>query len=428
MVEAGEDWDAFVARAVAEEWIGVEALSGIPGTVGADADPERRRLRPGGRRDDRARCTSTTGSNGVRGPCANADCGFGYRTSVFKREPGRFVVGAVTFQFRLGQPRRRRCSTPSWPGRSASRSASGWRRRGCARRCSSCVAARAWCSIRADHDTWSAGSFFTNPFVEPADAARGRAGVPAAGRLGQDERGLADRAGRVRQGLRERPGQPLDQAHARADQPRLGHDGGPAGPGAPRSATASGRPSASTSTPNPPSSTATSNHGPSWCRVARFDALIACWSLSRQAVRCELRDHGCDKSTIGCRAILRLGARLGSRQVSQVSMSARTGPDVGGAQSRGPTSGPARPAPRRRSPGTSRAASYCAEQPGAEQQRVVGAERDPHAGVEQLRAAARPPGRGRRRARRSTVGHISQVTPSSARCATSCGSSIDRTP
>ena len=34
-VEAGEDWDAFVARAVAEEWIGVEALSGIPGTVGA---------------------------------------------------------------------------------------------------------------------------------------------------------------------------------------------------------------------------------------------------------------------------------------------------------------------------------------------------------------------------------------------------------
>ena len=51
-----------------------------------------------------------------------------------------------------------------------------------ARRCSSCVAARAWCSIPSDHDTWSAGSFFTNPFVEPSEAARGRAGVPATGR------------------------------------------------------------------------------------------------------------------------------------------------------------------------------------------------------------------------------------------------------
>ena len=29
----------------------------------------------------------------------------------------------------------------------------------------------------ADHDTWSAGSFFTNPFVEPADAAGRRARV-----------------------------------------------------------------------------------------------------------------------------------------------------------------------------------------------------------------------------------------------------------
>ena len=34
-VEAGENRDEFVARAVAEEWIGVEALAGIPGTVGA---------------------------------------------------------------------------------------------------------------------------------------------------------------------------------------------------------------------------------------------------------------------------------------------------------------------------------------------------------------------------------------------------------
>ena len=34
-VAAGEDWDALVARAVDRGWVGVEALSGIPGSVGA---------------------------------------------------------------------------------------------------------------------------------------------------------------------------------------------------------------------------------------------------------------------------------------------------------------------------------------------------------------------------------------------------------
>ena len=34
-VAAGENWEAFVAEAVAREWSGVEALSGIPGSVGA---------------------------------------------------------------------------------------------------------------------------------------------------------------------------------------------------------------------------------------------------------------------------------------------------------------------------------------------------------------------------------------------------------
>jgi len=33
-VGAGEDWDHFVARAVAENCAGIECLSGIPGTVG----------------------------------------------------------------------------------------------------------------------------------------------------------------------------------------------------------------------------------------------------------------------------------------------------------------------------------------------------------------------------------------------------------
>ena len=34
-VAAGESWDALVERAVTSGWVGVEALSGIPGSVGA---------------------------------------------------------------------------------------------------------------------------------------------------------------------------------------------------------------------------------------------------------------------------------------------------------------------------------------------------------------------------------------------------------
>ena len=34
-VAAGETWDDLVARAVASQWVGIEALSGIPGSVGA---------------------------------------------------------------------------------------------------------------------------------------------------------------------------------------------------------------------------------------------------------------------------------------------------------------------------------------------------------------------------------------------------------
>ena len=51
-VAAGEDWDAVVARTVAEGLAGLECLSGIPGLDGRHPDPERRRLRPGSREDD----------------------------------------------------------------------------------------------------------------------------------------------------------------------------------------------------------------------------------------------------------------------------------------------------------------------------------------------------------------------------------------
>jgi UDP-N-acetylmuramate dehydrogenase len=175
-VEAGENWDALVALAIAEEWIGIEALSGIPGTVGAvpiqnvgaygqEVCDVISRVHVWDRVERRTRTMFAS------------DCGFGYRTSVFKRDPARYVVGAVTFQFRLGDlgaPVRyaelARALDIGIGGRAPSaqvRSAVlGLRRR------------KGMVLDASDHDTWSAGSFFTNPFVEPEALPAGAPAYP----------------------------------------------------------------------------------------------------------------------------------------------------------------------------------------------------------------------------------------------------------
>lgn len=103
-VAAGEDWDAVVAGCVGDGLAGVECLSGIPGragatpiqNVGAYGQEVAERI-ISVRVYDRARRAVTD--------LAGADCGFGYRTSAFKRSlqtlptavTGRFVVLSVRF-------------------------------------------------------------------------------------------------------------------------------------------------------------------------------------------------------------------------------------------------------------------------------------------------------------------------------------------
>ncbi len=167
-VAAGESWDALVERAVSSGWIGTEALSGIPGSVGAT--PVQNVGAYGQEVADTVasvRCWDRR--DGVQRTFFAADCGFGYRTSRFKQHPERYLVLAVTFQLRLGDL--------SAPVRYAE----------LARTLGVEVDARApmtevreaVLSLRrgkgmvlddADHDTWSAGSFFTNPFVPDASA------------------------------------------------------------------------------------------------------------------------------------------------------------------------------------------------------------------------------------------------------------------
>lgn len=169
-VQAGEDWDGLVARAVAEKWRGIEALAGIPGTVGAtpiqnvgaygqEVSQTIARVRVYDRYDRVVRTM------------AAADCGFGYRTSLFKREAPRYVVLTVAYQFAHGDHGR-----PIAYAQLAE--ALGTQIGGVV---PSADVRAAVLELRRskgmvldadDHDTWSAGSFFTNPVLDVDAAAR----------------------------------------------------------------------------------------------------------------------------------------------------------------------------------------------------------------------------------------------------------------
>lgn len=165
-VAAGEPWDSLVALAVTEGWVGIEAMAGIPGLVGAT--PIQNVGAYGQEVADtvaRVRCLDR--ADGTVRTFAASECGFGYRTSRFKQEPGRYAVLDVTFQLTLGtlgapvryaelarvlgvEPGER---APLVEVREA---VLGLRR------------AKGMVLDAEDHDTWSAGSFFTNPFVDQA--------------------------------------------------------------------------------------------------------------------------------------------------------------------------------------------------------------------------------------------------------------------
>ena len=167
-VAAGENWDTVVAQAVERGWVGIEALSGIPGSVGATPIQN---VGAYGQEvaETVARVRTWDRVSGEIRTLANADCGFGYRDSRFKAGPGRFVVLDVTFQFTtgtLGAPVRyaelaRRLDVEEG-GRAPLadvRSAVLDLRRG-----------KGMVLDPDDHDTWSAGSFFTNPRLARAEA------------------------------------------------------------------------------------------------------------------------------------------------------------------------------------------------------------------------------------------------------------------
>ena len=169
-IGAGEDWDVFVQTTINSGFAGLETLSGIPGTVGAspiqnigayghEVSEFVTRVRTYDRQE-KALKTFT-----------NSECQFSYRNSYFKAHPGRYVVLEVQFQLRIGE-----FSDPITylelskklgiePGDKAS--VVGTRAAVLELR-----ASKGMLLSPDDHDSWSAGSFFTNPIIsqQAADA------------------------------------------------------------------------------------------------------------------------------------------------------------------------------------------------------------------------------------------------------------------
>jgi UDP-N-acetylmuramate dehydrogenase len=99
---AGEDWDGFVAAAVRHHCSGIECLSGIPGSVGGT--PVQNVGAYGLEVSQTiASVTALDSRTGEEVEIERADCGFGYRTSIFNtRERGRYIILRVAYALRHG--------------------------------------------------------------------------------------------------------------------------------------------------------------------------------------------------------------------------------------------------------------------------------------------------------------------------------------
>ncbi len=146
-VQAGEIWGSFVDTANANGWAGIESLAGIPGTVGAS--PIQNIGAYGQEVSSVIRSVEFLDQElGEVIVLDNEFCEFGYRDSVFKR--GRKgVVLTVEFEFGQADPEQLKAKSEEVIAQ---------------RRTKGMVL------DRADHDTWSCGSFFVNPVVSESFA------------------------------------------------------------------------------------------------------------------------------------------------------------------------------------------------------------------------------------------------------------------
>ncbi|MGN7250628.1 UDP-N-acetylmuramate dehydrogenase [Arthrobacter sp. SAFR-014] len=174
VVQAGHNWDALVQHAVLHAWSGIEALSGIPGATGATPVQNVGAYGADVSQTIAAVRTWDRERNAVK-TFTSSDLKFGYRDSILKQTTvngsPRYVVLTVEFQLPLG-----RMSAPIRYAELArvlgveqgKRAYSNDVRREVLR----LRASKGMVLDPADRDTYSTGSFFTNPIV-PSSVADG---------------------------------------------------------------------------------------------------------------------------------------------------------------------------------------------------------------------------------------------------------------
>ena len=184
-VQAGEPWDELVALTVANGWAGIEALSGIPGTSGA-APVQNIGAYGQELASSLAAIDFLDYDTGEVEHLSAAELGLGYRTSVLK-QGRRGVVLAIELDLRdmspqaavLGSALSRPVSYPQLAKALGVQLGDRVPLADLRRSVLELRASKGMVLNDADPDTYSAGSFFTNPIVTesfarslPADAPR----------------------------------------------------------------------------------------------------------------------------------------------------------------------------------------------------------------------------------------------------------------
>ena len=175
-IGAGENWDDFVKTTLERGFAGLETLSGIPGSVGAapiqnigayghEVSEFITRVRTYDRQKKEIKTFT------------NLECEFEYRNSHFKSHTGRYVILDVQFNLRQGE-----ITTPITYSELATKlGIEVGEKAPVAETRKSVLELRAMKGMllnKTDRDSWSAGSFFTNPIVSPEVAAKLPADAP----------------------------------------------------------------------------------------------------------------------------------------------------------------------------------------------------------------------------------------------------------
>lgn len=155
-VGAGVEWDKLVAWAVKKNLVGIEALSAIPGTCGAA--PVQNIGAYGAEFKDVCESVEvydTKNSSSIT--LSNKDCKFTYRDSIFKREPGRYVITNIIIKLKKDG----KTTIPNYPGVKdklpASPTLADIRKT---------ITNIRWKKLPKPSEVANVGSFFKNPIVD----------------------------------------------------------------------------------------------------------------------------------------------------------------------------------------------------------------------------------------------------------------------